>query len=237
MCTVSQRIKEGADDYRYFPDPDLPVMIVHGLQGMFDLNQLKNDLAELPYNKKTRLINEYGLTSNKAVFLVVNSLVCDFFEKANAELKILMNVDKTNDQATNLIYNYLVTDVLGGLTNGGTTFSDLKITAIEFAKLIKLLVDNRISSRGAKIILEKMLNGELDPEMIMKNNNLEQVSNDEELQKIIQEVLNENEKSVQEYKLGKITVLQFLIGKTMAKAKGAGNPGKIKELLEKMLAE
>ncbi|HRZ29355.1 MAG TPA: hypothetical protein P5052_00975 [Candidatus Paceibacterota bacterium] len=202
---------------------------------MFDLEKLKNDLGELPNNKKNRLMNEYGLISNKATFLVVNNLISDFFEKTNVELKILIGDNLVTDQTVNLIYNYLVTDILGGLVNKNLTFNDLKISPIEFAKLIKLLVENKLSSRGAKIILEKMLMGEKDPETIMKNNNLEQVSNDEELQKMIELVLNENDKSVQEYKSGKVTVLQFLIGKTMAKTKGSGNPEKIKELLEKML--
>jgi aspartyl-tRNA(Asn)/glutamyl-tRNA(Gln) amidotransferase subunit B len=82
-----------------------------------------------------------------------------------------------------------------------------------------------------------MIEGENDPEKIMQENNLEQVSNDDTLQKMVLEVLSENEKSVSEYKSGKITVLQFLIGKTMAKAKGAGNPGKIKEMMEKELSK
>lgn len=235
MITVSQRIKEGADDYRYFPDPDLPTIIVHGENGMFDLEQLKNELTELPYHKKDRLINEFGLTTNKAVFLVVNEFISDFFENTIKELDRVIDNFVKNEQAINLVYNYLVTDILGGLTNRNLKFDDLKITPNEFAKLIKLIIDNRISSRGAKIILEKMLAGENDPASIMISNNLEQMSNDEELQKMILEILSENDKSVQEYKSGKSTVLQFLIGKTMAKAKGAGNPSKIKELIEKIL--
>ncbi len=227
MKTVSQRIKEGADDYRYFPEPDLPIIIVHGENGMFDLEQLKSNLNELPYNKKDRLISEFGLTHSKAIFLVINNSISDFFEKTMKEL---------DTSAVNLVYNYLVTDILGGLMNHDLTFSDLKITPNDFAKLIKLIINDKISSRGAKIILDKMLMGENDPEKIMTVNNLEQMSNDDELQTIILEVLNENDKSVQAYKLGKTTVLQFLIGKTMAKAKGAGNPGKIKELIEKMLS-
>jgi len=98
-----------------------------------------------------------------------------------------------------------------------------------------LIVEDKISSRGAKIILEKMIDGIPDPEKIMKDNNLEQVSNDVEIEKMITEVLAENQKSAEEYKSGKTAVIQFLIGKTMAKAKGAGNPGKIKEIIEKML--
>ena len=235
MITVSQRIKEGADDYRYFPDPDLPTIIVHGENGMFDLNQLKNELTELPYDKKDRLINEFGLVANKAVFLVVNNSISDFFENTIKVLSDAIDNLTKNEQAINLVYNYLVTDILGGLMNRNLEFNDLKIMPNEFAKLIKLIIDNKISSRGAKIILDKMLVGETDPEGIMISNNLEQMSNDDELEKMILEVLNENDKSVQEYKSGKTTVLQFLIGKTMAKAKGAGNPGKIKELIEKIL--
>jgi len=233
--TFSQRIKEGADDYRYFPDPDLPEIIVYGENGLFDIEKLKNELGELPYDKKTRLMNDYGIAANKAIFLVVNDLISDCFEQTVREVKKFFNDQEKINKANNLIYNYLVTDILGWLTNKNILFNDLKISVNDFAKLINLIVEDKISSRGAKIILEKMIDGIPDPEKIMKDNNLEQVSNDVEIEKMITEVLAENQKSAEEYKSGKTAVIQFLIGKTMAKAKGAGNPGKIKEIIEKML--
>jgi aspartyl-tRNA(Asn)/glutamyl-tRNA(Gln) amidotransferase subunit B len=204
---------------------------------MFDILQLKKELGELPYDKKERLIKEYGLLGNKAIFLTINNSICEFFEKTILEIKKIINDQNKIDQAINLVYNYLVTDILGGLTLKNISFNDLKITPISFSKLIELIINDRISSRGAKIILEKMIECENDPERIMKDNNLEQVSNDDLLQKMISEVLSENIKSVEEYRSGKVTVLQFLIGKTMAKAKGAGNPGKIKEMIEKELSK
>lgn len=229
--TVSQRIKEGAGDYRYFPDPDLPELIVHGEGGLFDLTKIKNLLGELPYDKKERLINEYDLTWDKAVFLVVNKSVCDFFENTVNEIRDIID-EKKLLKAIKLVYNYLVTDVIGVLMAKNMQFNDLKMSVSNFSKLIELIVNDRVSSRAAKIILEKIVTDNNDPEIVMKDNGLEQVSNDEEISKFVLDVLAENSKSVEEYKAGKIAVLQFLIGKTMSKAKGAGNPGKIKEILE-----
>jgi aspartyl-tRNA(Asn)/glutamyl-tRNA(Gln) amidotransferase subunit B len=232
---VSQRIKEGADDYRYFPDPDLPEMMVHGTGGIFDLENIKKEIGELPNVRKERIMNLYGLTSIKAILFVINSAVFEYFENTVFEIKNILKDSKNLQKAYELIYNYLVTDILGYVGLKNIKFSDIKISVINFAKLINLIIDNRISSRGAKDILEKIIENDNDPETIMKENGLEQVSNSDDLLKIVLEVLSENEKSVLEYKSGKVTVIQFLIGKTMAKAKGSGNPGMIKELIEKEL--
>ena len=233
--TISQRIKEGADDYRYFPDPDLPEMIVHGAGGIFDLNDIKKEIGELPNEKKERIMKEYSLPSIKAILFVINPEVFEYFQKTVFEIKNILKDSNNLQKSFELIYNYLVTDILGYVSLKNINFKEIKISVLNFAKLINLIIENRISSRGAKMILEKIIQDDNDPEIVMKENGLEQVSNSEDLLKIVLEVLSENEKTVLEYKAGKVSVIQFLIGKTMAKAKGAGNPGMIKELIEREL--
>ncbi|MDD3156115.1 MAG: hypothetical protein PHP14_01515 [Candidatus Pacebacteria bacterium] len=163
--------------------------------------------------------------------MVVNKSICKFFENTVNEIRNTVD-EKLFLKATKLIYNYLVTDVIGMLISKNIKFDDLKMSVNNFSKLIGLIINDKVSSRAAKIILEKIIIDDSDPEIVMKDNGLEQVSNDEEIRKFVLDVLGENPKSVDEYKSGKIAVLQFLIGKTMGKAKGAGNPGKIKEILE-----
>lgn len=233
--TISQRVKEGADDYRYFPDPDLPEMIVHGEGGLVDLEEIKNDLGEMPNIKKERIMKDYSLSGIKAILFVLNPNVFEYFEKTVLEIKNILKNEDLLLKSYELIYNYLATDILGYISLKNIDFNKISISPINFAKLINLIVEDKISSRGAKIILEKIIEEDNDPEIVMKEEGLEQVSNNEELRKFVLDVLEENPKSVQEYIEGKVTVLQFLIGKTMAKAKGAGNPAKIKEIIEKEL--
>jgi len=91
----------------------LPEIIVYGENGLFDIEKLKNELGELPYDKKTRLMNDYGIAANKAIFLVVNDLISDCFEQTVREVKKFFNDQEKINKANNLIYNYLVTDILG----------------------------------------------------------------------------------------------------------------------------
>jgi len=210
-------------------------MIVHGAGGIFDLNDIKKEIGELPNEKKERIMKEYSLPSIKAILFVINSEVFEYFQKTVFEIKNILKDSNNLQKSFELIYNYLVTDILGYVSLKNINFKEIKISVLNFAKLINLIIENRISSRGAKMILEKIIQDDNDPEIVMKENGLEQVSNSEDLLKIVLEVLSENEKTVLEYKAGKVSVIQFLIGKTMAKAKGAGNPGMIKELIEREL--
>jgi len=210
-------------------------MIVHGEGGLVDLEEIKNDLGEMPNIKKERIMKDYSLSGIKAILFVLNPNVFEYFEKTVLEIKKILKNEDLMLKSYELIYNYLATDILGYISLKNIDFNKISISPVNFAKLINLIVEDKISSRGAKIILEKIIEEDNDPEIVMKEEGLEQVSNDEELRKFVLDVLEENVKSVQEYMAGKVTVLQFLIGKAMAKAKGAGNPAKIKEIIEKEL--
>jgi len=210
-------------------------MIVHGEGGLVDLEEIKNDLGEMPNIKKERIMKDYSLSGIKAILFVLNPNVFEYFEKTVLEIKKILKNEDLILKSHELTYNYLATDILGYISLKNIDFNKISISPVNFAKLINLIVEDKISSRGAKIILEKIIEEDNDPEIVMKEEGLEQVSNDEELRKFVLDVLEENVKSVQEYMAGKVTVLQFLIGKAMAKAKGAGNPAKIKEIIEKEL--
>jgi aspartyl-tRNA(Asn)/glutamyl-tRNA(Gln) amidotransferase subunit B len=239
--TFSQRLKEEAHDYRYFPEPDLPEFETK----IFDLEYLKKTIPELPKEKLERFDREYGLSNKQAEVLVKNKLIADFFEEAVSELKAyaLNNKNKLEKNPIELLYNYLTSDLIGLLNDSQKNFIENEnglifageVTAQKLAQLIDLILENKIGSRQAKDILKICFETGRDPDEILKTEGFETISNDEALIKIINEVILENKNAVLDYKKGKESALQFLVGKTMAKLKGRANPAlilqKIKEVI------
>ncbi|MGE4554929.1 MAG: Asp-tRNA(Asn)/Glu-tRNA(Gln) amidotransferase subunit GatB [Candidatus Paceibacterota bacterium] len=229
--TYSQRFKEEAQDYRYFPEPDLPPLKVFEY---FDIEEIKGELKELPWQKKERLMKEYNLNLVSANLFLKEPEILGFYEET---LEILKNKGITDDKVKTLAFNYLATDLLGIKEKNQLSFSDLKITPLSFSQIISLVFEDKISSRVAKDVLEEVsLNGG-EPEKIIKEKNLEKVQDLKVVENTIEEVLKENPKAVEDFKKGKENALQFLIGQSMRKLKGAVDVQKLSQLLKEKLGK
>ncbi|PIT92023.1 MAG: Asp-tRNA(Asn)/Glu-tRNA(Gln) amidotransferase subunit GatB [Candidatus Harrisonbacteria bacterium CG10_big_fil_rev_8_21_14_0_10_42_17] len=225
--TVSQRSKEEAHDYRYFSEPDLPPIDLTKI----DLTKLQHEIPEMPKAKRVRFKTQYGLSDDQTELLVGNRAIAEFFEEACSELRSEDN--KNIPEETFLLYNYLTSDIAGMMAKEKISFTGLKITPKNLADVVELISHNKVSSRGAKDLLAKMLDEGGDPHEIMKNERMEQVSDEETLKKVIQKIITDNPQPVGDFKAGKGKALKFLVGQAMKELKGAGNP----QLLEKLLKE
>jgi aspartyl-tRNA(Asn)/glutamyl-tRNA(Gln) amidotransferase subunit B len=224
--TVSQRTKEEAHDYRYFPEPDLPPLDLT----KFNLEELKISIPELPAEKRTRLSKEYGLAPNQIEILAEERNFAQYFEESASELRTKLPIPDYQ-----LLLNYFSSDVRGLMNEQKISVEELNITPENFADLIVLISKGEISSRLAKDILKEMFLTGLDPRQIIQDKGLKQVSDGESLKKIIEEIIKENPKAIEDYKKGKENALQFLIGQAMAKSKGRGNPETLKNILKNLL--
>ncbi|TSC53090.1 MAG: Aspartyl/glutamyl-tRNA(Asn/Gln) amidotransferase subunit B, partial [Parcubacteria group bacterium LiPW_39] len=232
--TVSQRTKEEAHDYRYFPEPDLPPLT--RLSAISQ--QLSAEMPELPAQRRARFAKEYNLPAGDIETLVVNKELGDFFEGAASELRNWEKDARPKIKAAKLIKlsaNYLVTELQKLLHQSGQAFKDLKITPENFAEFIKLTAQGAVSSSGAQTVLKEMFASGADPSHIISEKDLRQVSDEEELIKAVDGVLSQNPGPVADYKNGKQNALMFLVGKVMAATRGKANPQIVAEILKKKI--
>jgi aspartyl-tRNA(Asn)/glutamyl-tRNA(Gln) amidotransferase subunit B len=229
----SQRSKEEAHDYRYFPEPDLPPLDLTSPQGV-DLEKLKAEIKnqELPKAKRERFVKEYNLSADQAGTLIEDKEFAAYFEEA-ASKPVFSGIDK--NRVFMLLYNYLTSDLKGIMNERKVGIKELKISSKDFAQLISLVAKEEISSRLAKDILKEMFLTGADVHQIIKEKELTQISDDTTVEKAVKEIIKENPKAIEDYKKGKQNAFQFLVGQTMAKLKGRGKPEKIKEILDKNL--
>lgn len=216
--TFHQRFKEGSADYRYFPEPDLPKLFLSEIPE-FSLATIQASLPELPQDKRERLCNEYGLKDEVAELFLQDIEIGKFFEKVVS--------GRTPDFAR-LAGNYITTDLMALLKDAaGVDFPD----ADNFTKLIDMVVSNKISSRGAKDTLAILVEKGGDPETIARERGLIQIHDTTALGEIVTTVLAQEGDAVREYKGGKQSALQYLIGKSMKESRGAGNPLELQKLI------
>src|SRR3990167_2225685 len=228
--TKHQRAKEEAHDYRYFPEPDLPPFDLK----KFNHKELKSSLPELPDQKRERFTKEFLLNPDQIEILISDPELSHYFEKSVSELfSGKSELEKT--KSIQLLFNYLTSDLKGLINEKNITAAELKITPENFADLVVLIIKNEISSRTAKDVLKEMNETGLDPRQIIEKKGLSQISDKESIERTIKEVMAENPAAVSDYKGGKETALQFLIGKSMAKLKGRGNPEMVKNILKEFL--
>lgn len=214
--TFSQRKKESSDDYRYFPEPDLPKMKLHEV---FDLEKIKSELPELPWERRERLVKEIGITAEAAGIFVADQDLSEFFDAVIS--------DSEDNDFAKLASNYITSDLVSLRKDGGN-IPDAK----SFKKLIAMAVANEISSRGAKDILAILVSDGGDPERIAIDKGLIQQNDEGALKEIVSKIVAENKKAVDEYKAGKEASLQFMIGQGMRETKGSANPEVLKKLFE-----
>ena len=232
--TFSQREKEEAHDYRYFPEPDLPPM--HFEEEY--IIKIKTTMPELPEQKRERFKKEFGLDVATVEFFITNKELSEYFEKVVSEFEEWTEEQESGEahkKASKLVANYLISDIQGLLLGNEFVEAKFKITPENFAEFIKMIYKNEISSKVAKMVLLEMFNTGGDPSDIVDANNWRQMSDDGELEKIIKEVILKNPKAVEDFKAGKQNAVQFLSGQVMAKTRGTANPAKVQELLKKNL--
>jgi aspartyl-tRNA(Asn)/glutamyl-tRNA(Gln) amidotransferase subunit B len=230
-ATFSQRIKEGSADYRYFPEPDLPPMKFSKDQ----IEEMRLGLPELPAQRRKRFKEQYGLTDAQIEIFTLAKHLGDYFEHVASELDDKGNKSKEN---YNKAANLLITELPPRLNMRGLEINELegiKITPEAFAELAFMATQKLITSAVVGVVLTEMIKTGLHPEQIVKNKNLEQVSDTDELQKAVEEVVAKNPKAVNDYGQGKKEALKFLVGQVMAATRGKANPQVVSGLLEKVL--
>ncbi|WP_138417872.1 Asp-tRNA(Asn)/Glu-tRNA(Gln) amidotransferase subunit GatB [Aquibacillus sediminis] len=218
--TILMRVKEGSDDYRYFPEPDLvPLYIDEAWK-----ERVRAEIPELPDARKQRYINELSLPAYDAMVLTSTKEMSDFFEAT---------IDQGADvkQAS----NWLMGEVSAYMNKNQKELHDLALTPDALAKMIQLIEDGTISSKIAKKVFAELVEKGGNPEKIVKDKGLVQISDEGQLKEIITGILDQNEQSIIDYKNGKDKALGFLVGQVMKQTKGQANPPMVnKILLEEM---
>jgi aspartyl-tRNA(Asn)/glutamyl-tRNA(Gln) amidotransferase subunit B len=231
--TFSQREKESAHDYRYFPEPDLPSL--HFTKEYIE--KIQAEIPELPEQKRNRFAKEYALDESQVEIFVANKDLSEYFEKVCSEFSDWLATEKIKDSKGffKLAANYLISDIQGLLGTKNFFEKDFKIMPEDFAEFIKMIYQQEINSKIAKTVLFEMFNTGVDPSTIVDDNSWRQMDNSGELEKIIQEVISKNSKAVADYKAGNANAIQFLSGQVMAVTRGTANPAIVQEILKKVL--
>ena len=222
LKTVSMRTKEGAKDYRYFPEPDLPPFIITALK----IEEIRRAIPELPHEKIRRFVEFYGLLESDAKVLAASRKDALFAEEC-------FNSYPGKDKKP--IVNWFIGPLLAEANNRNLSISGLNISSAHLLELLGFLSRNEISNLAAKAVLSDMIDTAKSPEEIIKSKNLIQISDGGALKEIMEEVISENQKSVADYKSGKENALMFLVGQLMRKSQGKANPKIARELLKERL--
>ena len=218
--TKPMRSKEEAMDYRYFPEPDLPTVIISNER----LNSVKKEMPEFADEKSKRFMEEYKLNEKESITLSNEQELAEYYEEV---------VKETKDPK--LSANWMLTEVLRVLKDKNIDINEFNVSPNNIGKLIKLIKSNVISSKIAKEIFEILLDEDKDPEEIVKEKKLVQITDNNEIEKIVEQVILENTQSVEDYKAGKSNALKYLVGQAMKLSKGKANPQMInKIILEKL---
>lgn len=217
--TRTMRSKEDAMDYRYFPDPDLPPLVL--TQEFID--QIKNSLPELPDAKNARYVRDFGITEYDANLITSDAEIAVYFEKL---------IQKHEPK---LAVTWLTVELFARLNKLGIAFENLKVSAEKLIGLLDLIKDGTISGKIAKDVLDDMVESGDDALKIVESKGFRQVSDSGAIEKIIDDVIAKNPDSVTEYKSGKDKLFGFFVGQVMKESKGQANPAMVNELLKKKL--
>lgn len=218
--SYAMRSKEDAQDYRYFPDPDLVPIVISDEW----IEKVKANQPELRDEKKARYISEFNLPEYDASIITGSKKLADIFEETNKECN---NPKKVS--------NWLMVETMRLLKENNMDDTDVKFSPINLAKLIKLTDDGKINSSVAKEVFEKVFAEDIDPEKYVEEKGLVMDSNEDDLKAIVEKVIAENPQSVEDYHNGKTKAIGFLVGQTMKATGGKANPGMINKLLKELL--
>ena len=222
--TRSMRGKEEANDYRYFPDPDLlPVVIEDGL-----IERLQSGLPELPDAKRARFGDEYELSAYDAGVLTANRASADYFEEVVAFAEA---------SSPKLIANWIQGDLAAALNEANLDIADSKVSAADLAVLTDRIEDGTLSGKLAKEVFQGLWNGEGSVDVIIEARGLKQISDSGEIEKLVADVLAQNPDQVQQFKDGNEKVIGFFVGRAMQASGGKANPKQVNEILREKLKE
>ncbi|MFA1643162.1 Asp-tRNA(Asn)/Glu-tRNA(Gln) amidotransferase subunit GatB [Chryseomicrobium imtechense] len=214
--TILMRVKEGADDYRYFPEPDLVKIVIDDAW----MDRVRSELPELPDARQARYVNELGLTEYDARVMTLTKEMSDFFEET-----ISLGAD------TKLSTNWLMGDVSAYLNAEQKELKDTKLTPQGLAGMVKLIEDGTISSKIAKKVFKEMVENGGPADEIVKAKGLVQISDEGALRDIVTQTLDANPQSIEDFKNGKDRAIGFLVGQIMKATKGQANPPMVNKLL------
>jgi aspartyl-tRNA(Asn)/glutamyl-tRNA(Gln) amidotransferase subunit B len=220
QITFSQRSKETAPDYRYFPEPDLPPFEFTNAQ----INKIKETLPELPDQKIKRFVESFKINLHEAEILVSDINLANYFEEVISH--------KTDPKKAS---NWIITNMLGKLKKENQNITDNKIQPKNLAELINKVDDGIISGKMAKEVFNIMFESGKNPETIIKENKMEIISNKSDLENVCEKIIQQNLSVVEEYRKGKEQSIQFLIGQIMKETRGKANPKIISEILKERL--
>ena len=218
--TYSMRSKEEAHDYRYFPDPDLPVVKISS--GFVE--QIRDQLPELPDVKKRRFMELFGLSTYDAEVLVADKEVAEYFEEVVA-----------NNADPKLVCNWISGELMRLMNENKVDIRNVGIPANSLASLINFLHEGSISGKIAKTVFEEMVQSGEDPATIIEARGLKQVSDEGALRRLLETLLANNPKQVKQYRTGKTQIKGFFVGQVMKETRGQANPQIVNQLLEKLL--
>jgi len=214
------RSKENAQDYKYFPDPDLTPIVIPDET----IDEITRTMPELPEPKKQRFVAEFGLPEYDASILTGSKYLVQLFEETVA----LCGNPKE-------VSNWIMGDMTMLLKSSGKEAEDLELSPAAFAKLISMVLKGSINRNVGKKVLAAMFSDQVDPESFVKEHGLETVNDDGAIRSAVEQVLVQNEKSVKEYRSGKEKALQFLMGQSMRALRGKANPQAITAILHELL--
>ncbi|MEK9201398.1 MAG: GxxExxY protein [Patescibacteria group bacterium] len=223
--TFSQRAKEDSHDYRYFPDPDLPKLYISEIPD-FSKEKLLSELPELPWQKRERYIQKFGLKEIDVEIFIHQKEWCELFERTIANFK-------DDKKLIQLASNYITSDIAGLSKSTGILVGN--ITPDFFASLIQMIGKGEVSSRGGKDLLKVLYEKGGEPSVLAKKMNLIQKSDEETLLKIVKKIIEAHPNVVADYKAGKENALQFLVGQMMKESKGSANPQILQKLIKQFL--
>ncbi|OGL90978.1 glutaminyl-tRNA synthase (glutamine-hydrolyzing) subunit B [Candidatus Uhrbacteria bacterium RIFCSPLOWO2_12_FULL_46_10] len=253
--TYSQRTKESAHDYRYFPEPDLaplwlsteppPGDSAHYIK--IDVEEIRRTLPELPQAKRQRFQTEYALNTEAATLLISDPAIADYTEKVFSELiawlSALESVEGTAEEIIEreraklgkLVAGWITTELFKLLNEAGQTARDLKITPENFAEFLTIVYQNKINSSAAQVLLREMFLTGKDPSAVLEEKDLKQIDDSASLDAVVERVISLNPGPANDYKKGKENALQYLVGQAMKETKGKANPQKLQELFRNQL--
>lgn len=223
--TRTMRSKEDAQDYRYFPEPDLPPLILEQSR----IDNLKTTIPELPDAKARRFREDYDLPKYDANLISSEAEVAEYYEKA---LAATGTSDKT---VAKLLSNWLLGDLFALLNKHNKNITESVVSAENLAELVKLIKDEVISGKIAKDVLEFMWNEQKSASVIVEEHGLKQITSGDEIKKCLQSVLVEHQDKVAEYKSGKEKLFGFFVGQAMKKTGGKANPKMLNDILKELL--
>lgn len=218
--TYLMREKESASDYRYFPEPDIPPLEISPKQ----VEQWRKELPELPIAARERLIQAHGVSEQDSQTLTSSKALLDYFEKV-----VAVSGDAKKSAG------WVLSELLARVKENETSITEQKISAENLGKLVKLIVSNEISGKIGKEIFPEMWETGADPEKIVAEKGLKQISDTSEIEKFVEQAMQTNPDAIEDFKNGKEKALGRIVGEVMQLSKGQANPGKVNEIIKQKL--